>query len=157
MASLVSDGYGSDASDADEAAVVADRETDAAPTAAVDAQARAVVRSASEGAAQAVSERSSVHARVVERLPGAAELLGDAFPNASQSTSLSTALKRTPPPSGNGSAAAANKQPRRLLQTAAASGARSDLVPPQLRGRSNVSTEDLDRLFVRRRQQQQSG
>ncbi|XP_024403634.1 uncharacterized protein [Physcomitrium patens] len=40
----------------------------------------------------------------------------------------------------------------RVNSSSARTSVGSTLVPPQLRGRSNVATEDLDKLFVHRQQ-----
>jgi len=98
------------------------------------------------------------------RLPDAADLLGGSMHAGSSNSSgmgdastvssiMATSRKR---PQLNGSAHALHhtKIPR---GNSAPSRTRSEntggaLVPPQLRGRSNVATEDLDKLFVNRQQ-----
>eukprot|EP00850_Spirogloea_muscicola_P001915 SM000007S20875 [mRNA] locus=s7:734782:735904:+ [translate_table: standard] len=84
-------------------------------------------------------------------LPDAATLLG---PQEHVYQSQQQSRKRGEP---NGRSAAAHqlsKLPRgQLLPPRGAPGAMQGLLlPPQLRGRSNVATEDLDKLFVRRPQ-----
>lgn len=85
-------------------------------------------------------------------LPSAAQLFDAPAPSASTSNSSSVPRKR---PQVNGSShpphapKVARSGPNSSSVRAPSS---ASLVPPQLRGRSNVATEDLDKLFVNRHQ-----
>eukprot|EP00850_Spirogloea_muscicola_P001066 SM000004S14936 [mRNA] locus=s4:381426:382544:- [translate_table: standard] len=84
-------------------------------------------------------------------LPDAATLLG---PPEHVCQSQQQSRKRGEPNGRSAAAQQLSKLPRgQLLPPRGAPGAMQGLLlPPQLRGRSNVATEDLDKLFVRRPQ-----
>ncbi|KAG0600020.1 hypothetical protein M758_11G001100 [Ceratodon purpureus] len=83
-------------------------------------------------------------------LPSAAQLFDAPASTTAASSSPSLPRKR---PQVNGSAHPSH-QPKvaRSTSSSARTPPGSTLVPPQLRGRSNVATEDLDKLFVQRQQ-----
>ncbi|CAK9274534.1 unnamed protein product [Sphagnum jensenii] len=98
------------------------------------------------------------------RLPDATELLGGSMQEGTSNnstgdhasrvaTAMATSRKR-PQLNGGAHALHSTKFPRRNITPSGTtmSSTGGILVPPQIRGRSNVSTEDLDRLFVRRPQ-----
>lgn len=88
------------------------------------------------------------------RLPNAVELLGAShgFGSTSRTTTESSSKKR-PELNGSANLSPPLKLPRRDLPSSRTSPdtAGGLLLPPQLRGRSNVVTDDIDKLFVRRR------
>ncbi|KAL3699917.1 hypothetical protein R1sor_017939 [Riccia sorocarpa] len=84
------------------------------------------------------------------QLPDVDLLLGSS--NSTTASTSSPLRKREPTPNGS-----AHQQPSRKVPRGNLRPSRNPpdtvgglLVPPQLRGRSNVATEDLDKIFTRR-------
>lgn len=100
--------------------------------------------------------QSSSKLKPTVELPSAASLLGGASSSGLGLSSLTGAKRRhsqvtkamtsgsqskvTRPPAGSGTAFQRQRSTAQML------------LPPQLRGRSNVVTEDLDRLFTKRKE-----
>ncbi|BBM98132.1 hypothetical protein MPTK1_1g11070 [Marchantia polymorpha subsp. ruderalis] len=86
------------------------------------------------------------------QLPDVSLLLGPS--DSAIATTSSAQRKREPAANGSGHQLPNSKVPRGNLRPSRTppDTAGGLLTPPQLRGRSNVATEDLDKIFTRRQQ-----